>query len=752
MLDMNASPDFESLETDRIRNAYHEWCLAYDKLPDLSRFEMFLTNFRLCQKYHDDTGMPLMLNEYADLSQEEYDALSSTGTIRILEPVSKIEDKIRTAYTQWCTFYGKPFDEERFTIFASNFLVVEKYHTETGHPLALNEFADLTEEEYMLGEGRVRNAYKDWCAYFDKTSDSNRYLRFARHFKIVEKHCKETGASLMLNKYADMTEDEYQLDTSKAQADDDIVENRIVQAYEEFTRYYGKTASETRLKIFAAHFLIVERYHESTGESIMLNQYADMTEDEYLRLKRNGGTTGSRILHKKFSPRANSKPRGSASTTDVLYKPPAMIGASQVSPINDEGSKPVQLKELGTLPDERPIKRDATTGVNDSEDSLSSSSRSDSVNYLESLAGSVSSFLNKCFSPFKPSYKSSWGGSSSHDSLYGPPPQTSNSPNNSPSNSPNNSPMEAVVALSPPPDFDSMARNRIRRAYVEWCNYYDNKEPSEERFDVFAAHYQIVQKFHDETGTPLVLNEYADFTEEEYNTVVTTAGAATTTLFGSVEGRIVDVYNDWCKWYGKTFEEERLKVFASNFLLLERYCQNNGSGEPLGLNEYADMTEEEYRRGESRIWQAYKEWCTYYGKEWDEQQHQRYPIFEMHFKTVERHVSETGAPLVLNEYADLLEEEYNAAFAAAAAKPKPKEEANDGGPPVVVVVEVEQRIVSAYKDWCRYYEKAPDNETRLKIFAAHFLIVERFHTSTGESLMLNQYADLTEEEFQEFSS
>jgi len=59
-----------------------------------------------------------------------------------------------------------------------------------------------------------------------------------------------------------------------------------------------------------------------------------------------------------------------------------------------------------------------------------------------------------------------------------------------------------------------------------------------------------------------------------------------------------------------------------------------------------------------------------------------------------------------------------------------------------------ERIKAAYRDWCQYYGKEY-NETRLGTFSSNFLAVERYHRETGVSLILNELADMTSEEFQQ---
>jgi len=58
------------------------------------------------------------------------------------------------------------------------------------------------------------------------------------------------------------------------------------------------------------------------------------------------------------------------------------------------------------------------------------------------------------------------------------------------------------------------------------------------------------------------------------------------------------------------------------------------------------------------------------------------------------------------------------------------------------------RIKAAYRDWCQYYGKEY-NETRLRTFSSNFLAVEKYHRETGVSLILNELADMTSEEFKQ---
>lgn len=60
------------------------------------------------------------------------------------------EARVRSAYLDWCKEYGKEPDESRFPTFSSNFLGMEEYANETGKEMTLNQYADCTEEEYLV--------------------------------------------------------------------------------------------------------------------------------------------------------------------------------------------------------------------------------------------------------------------------------------------------------------------------------------------------------------------------------------------------------------------------------------------------------------------------------------------------------------------------------------------------------------------------------------------------------------------------
>lgn len=65
---------------NRIEDAYKAWCRVYQK-TDTSRLEIFAYHFLLAEEFFGQTGAPIKLNEFADLSSNEYLSLQGKGSL-----------------------------------------------------------------------------------------------------------------------------------------------------------------------------------------------------------------------------------------------------------------------------------------------------------------------------------------------------------------------------------------------------------------------------------------------------------------------------------------------------------------------------------------------------------------------------------------------------------------------------------------------------------------------------------------------
>ena len=79
------APDGGELETEniareaRIREEYLNWCKEFGKEPNESRFPTFSNNFLMMEQYAKDSAKEMNLNQYADCTKEEFEAMQPSG-------------------------------------------------------------------------------------------------------------------------------------------------------------------------------------------------------------------------------------------------------------------------------------------------------------------------------------------------------------------------------------------------------------------------------------------------------------------------------------------------------------------------------------------------------------------------------------------------------------------------------------------------------------------------------------------------
>jgi hypothetical protein len=85
--------------------------------------------------------------EELEAAIDSMEGISEEGTAIDGDNLAR-EARVRSAYMDWCKEYGKEQDETRFPQFYSNFLEMEEFAKESGKEMVLNEYADFSEEEY----------------------------------------------------------------------------------------------------------------------------------------------------------------------------------------------------------------------------------------------------------------------------------------------------------------------------------------------------------------------------------------------------------------------------------------------------------------------------------------------------------------------------------------------------------------------------------------------------------------------------
>ena len=185
-------------EQDRIRQIYQEWCVINQKVYDESRLSIFATNLQVVENFYKETGKKAELNEYADLSPEEYQVIAMSGgqqqagnppqqnphlenmsTHRQTPPSTLHQyfdeaevNRIRQAYQEWCAFNRKEYNESRLDVFATNLLAIESFRAETGQNAVLNEYADLAPDEYAMANDSFVNNNNQGSGYLDSLSSA----------------------------------------------------------------------------------------------------------------------------------------------------------------------------------------------------------------------------------------------------------------------------------------------------------------------------------------------------------------------------------------------------------------------------------------------------------------------------------------------------------------------------------------------------------------------------------------------------
>jgi len=137
---LSPSPDDETVDAF-IRSEYDAWVIQHNRTADDERYIIFKKNFMATLEAFEKTGQYSALNQYADLTEEEYKKAPA--------PLDEVEAYVRSEYEAWVEQYRKTPDEKRYQAFKQNFLRSMKIFEETGKFNALNEHGDMTREEFL---------------------------------------------------------------------------------------------------------------------------------------------------------------------------------------------------------------------------------------------------------------------------------------------------------------------------------------------------------------------------------------------------------------------------------------------------------------------------------------------------------------------------------------------------------------------------------------------------------------------------
>eukprot|EP00591_Stephanopyxis_turris_P002244 CAMPEP_0195506858 /NCGR_PEP_ID=MMETSP0794_2-20130614/401_1 /TAXON_ID=515487 /ORGANISM="Stephanopyxis turris, Strain CCMP 815" /LENGTH=1043 /DNA_ID=CAMNT_0040633319 /DNA_START=15 /DNA_END=3146 /DNA_ORIENTATION=- len=241
------------------RVAYDSWRARYNKGDfDPDKYNAFKVNYEAISVYNviaakeareaslaagngqAITSKPKMaLNECADLTQEEYEAMNSKGASSAPETIMSqvaegavVQDQASNALDEASDALA---EEEEKLAKKLGLESVEELETALDAMAGVAPDGGELDPENLSREARVREAYLGWCKEQSKEPDEERFPVFSSNFLLMEEYAKENGKEMSLNAYADCTEEEY-LAATTAKAEEKVEETiveKVVETEEE---------------------------------------------------------------------------------------------------------------------------------------------------------------------------------------------------------------------------------------------------------------------------------------------------------------------------------------------------------------------------------------------------------------------------------------------------------------------------------------------------------------------------------------
>jgi len=218
------------------RLAYDNWRAQYNKGDfDLGRYEAFKNNFEGIsvanvmasrkereQSISDGNGpavitkKKLQLNENADMTLEEYEEMQAKkkpAASESSDPSSKLDGAVQSAMAQseasMALVEASAALEEEEEALARQLGLDSVEELE----IALDSLAGIAEDggelDTSIREARVRSVYLDWAKTNGKEPDEKCFQTFSTNFLAMEEFSKDSGKEMVLNEFADLTEEEY---------------------------------------------------------------------------------------------------------------------------------------------------------------------------------------------------------------------------------------------------------------------------------------------------------------------------------------------------------------------------------------------------------------------------------------------------------------------------------------------------------------------------------------------------------------
>lgn len=246
----------EEEEELRIRSAYLDWCISFSKKPDMTRIKQFKQNYLLIEEYAKEKGTEIKLNEYADCTAAEYER-----AMKAKEEAKKKEDEEQR----------KREEEEAAAYKAAVGEVSDQFGIE-GNKTAIptDEPSDFKSAEDAVAGGHPDDVWKTGeptMSMWEPESDESMWA-------------SEGGTSLWESDEWGEIDESYAA-VGAVDPDDPEVRKRVRSAYSNWCKEYNKEPDEGRFPRFKSNYLKMEQVAWEQGREITLNEFADCSPEEY---------------------------------------------------------------------------------------------------------------------------------------------------------------------------------------------------------------------------------------------------------------------------------------------------------------------------------------------------------------------------------------------------------------------------------------------------------------------------------------
>ena len=744
----------EKNEEMRIHGAYLDWCLEFSKKPDKIRMNQFKNNYILLEGVAKEEGTPIKLNEYADFTAAEYEkevqAKEESKEREKQERARKEQEEVEAAFAA----AGVDVDADSETTKGSS---QNKMKVKDELFRIQDEMGNDVDEE-KDEDNIVQNTDDEWWKNEKGLDESMLQTDNVRNFSSQGK--KEGDENLSAFTSESSLNDENSFKAKKqdvlTNADDPETRRRVRAAYSNWCRTYNKEPDEGRFPKFKSNYVIMEKLAREQGREVKLNEFADCTPDEYAKASHVNpkSQNGAYIQQPPKTSNTFKKPKTFKVDSNSDLRRIKNIDINKrtvVSDKYDEAAANAEVERIALAKAEEAAKRikeirKSKKKLDKAKTEIGGSVEMDQYEVKQIERRRVPNKRANAKKAEEVQLKGKWQELSESKKAIAEQEQLRSQQlyetdeESQPVVKPPSSKSKSVFQSRP--TFTTSLKESIpsnsdgEEKFGDYRSSWENRDGEESVDDDKNDDIKYASPNDDDYKESLSKIEV--FSGESYHENVFNQ-ASSSNVHGTVQN------NDGGSYFMDVpptdDEESSGKTFSLN-QGLSGISSVQSKKLPDQPRTRVDDTSSEYSV-DAGAWY----------KKNNSQSKNETPLKGARQDSLVDSSSRQGS--LLNKGANYLENlskgNTSPADNVIMKGTSPISTSNNPGKYSQQLSSPEsafpERIQAAYRDWCRYYGKAY-SEDRLRTFSSNFLAVEKYHRETGVSLILNELADLTSDEFQ----